>query len=186
MARHERRARVAWYGARSSAAASRGARRPRASAAARVANPLADLIGHESYSPSPETTTNPCTRIRHPLPTIRPPPGSRETGLETETVALQHTVSFEHTRSALRRRRNRSRYPLGRQPRVGGGADIVDLLRVCEWTWAGVSGHRGRGSACSRNPVSLSQAIEAWDACLAGRTRVVPAWAPLMARTGVR
>lgn len=54
---------------------------------------LAGLAARESHGPGPETVTTACTRIRHPLPTIRPPPGSRETGLKTETAAVPHTVS---------------------------------------------------------------------------------------------
>ena len=30
--------------------------------------------------------------------------------------------------------------PRGRQPRVSSGVDIVDLVRVCEWAWAGFRG----------------------------------------------
>jgi hypothetical protein len=88
-----------------SAAASPRATQPRASTSARVTNPPAGLVGHESLSPSLEVATNPCTRIGHLLPTIRPPPGSRETGLETQTVAFSTRLPQRHrhdTRPALR------------------------------------------------------------------------------------
>jgi hypothetical protein len=68
------------------AAASPRASQLRASAAA---NTPTGLAGHESHNgPSLEATTNTCTRIQILLPTIRPPPGSRETGLNMQTGAF--------------------------------------------------------------------------------------------------
>jgi hypothetical protein len=101
------------------------------------------LVGHESHGPSLETTTNPSCCIPHPLPTIRPSPGSRETGLDTETAAvgtrsvarLAVTVHGQHCAvagSVAMRRHDGTRRP--------GGVDVVELLRVVDWTRSGPPG----------------------------------------------
>jgi hypothetical protein len=181
--RHELRAPGGLEPRMFSAAASPRATQPRPSASARATNPPAGLVGHESHSPSLEAATNPCTRIGHPLPTIRPPPGSRETGLNMENRSLRHTVvskaASQYTASAALPARIGRDTPPGRQPRVRGGVDIVDLQRVCEWTWArfgGIEAARSAGSgrhlpalgpSLPRPAVGAIEAVEA-DRCRGG------------------
>jgi hypothetical protein len=61
----------------------------RASALVRGGQSAADPTGHEPHhDPSLGANTDACTGMTHPLPTIRPSPGSRETGFDTETAAV--------------------------------------------------------------------------------------------------